>query len=113
MNLRLHGFVLEINEENLGGNDIVSADTCSNIWNVLRLYGKYEEALVEHRKALAILRETLGEYHEYTATCYESIGIVFLSKARYDDALIGCGKVLSIRLRFVAGRSYRNSHILL
>jgi tetratricopeptide (TPR) repeat protein len=39
--------------------------------------------------------------HEYTATCYESIGNVFLCKSRYDDALIGYGKALSIRLRLL------------
>ena len=41
----------------------------------------------------------LGEEHKSTLTLYDGIGKVLLGQERFDDALIGMGKALSIRLK--------------
>ena len=60
---------------------------------------QYEEALVNLRKALEIFREIHGENDRRTCDCYEAIGNVLGQQGRYDDALIGYGKALAIRMK--------------
>jgi len=44
-------------------------------------------------------KEINGDNHASTCDCYDAIGIVMFSQGRYDDALIGYGKALAIRMK--------------
>ena len=83
-------------------NHELTAGVYHEMGTALCVANDHEEALVEQRQALEIYGEVLGEDHESTANCYESIGSVFLkSGGQPDDALIRYVKALAIRLRLL------------
>ena len=48
---------------------------------------------------MVIFREIRGENHIQTCGCFEAIGTVLADQGRYDDAFIGYGKALAIRIK--------------
>ena len=65
------------------------------------------------RKALEICREIHGENHFQTCDCYEAIGNVLSDQGRYEDAFIGYGKALAIRLNLFGEHHQKNCKQLL
>ena len=59
------------------------ADSYRNIGNVYYSQGKYEEALVQYQKALAIDLAVHGQDHLDVAKSYNNIGIVYRNQGKY------------------------------
>ncbi|MDL2329108.1 tetratricopeptide repeat protein [Desulfosarcina sp. OttesenSCG-928-A07] len=60
-------------------------------------HGRYDTALEEYEKVLAIRKKNLGPDHPDTATAYNNIAFVYSSKGEYGNALKGFEKALAIR----------------
>ena len=83
---------LSIYQELLGETGVFTACTLNDIGLALGSTGLFDDALIEHRKVLAMIRELYGEDHKNTSNCYEFIGGIFLDRGQPDNTLIGYGK---------------------
>jgi len=75
------------------------ATACNNLGGAMYEQGRYDEALENLRKALAIYELTLPEDHPSTAASYNNIGLVYDAQGAYDEALECLRKALAIRER--------------
>ena len=57
------------------------------IGNVLERMGKYEEALVEHQKALAVFLAVHGQEHLDVAASYQNIAAMRLMQRQQSQAI--------------------------
>ena len=62
------------------------ADSYNHIGNVYESQGKYEEALVQYQKALAIDLAVHGQDHPSVADSYNNIGVVYGSQGNTSAA---------------------------
>ena len=77
-----------------------------NIGIVLKVMGKYEEALVQHQKSLAIKIRVFGSDHLDVAASYNNIGTVYESLGKYEEALEMHSKSLDIKTRILDGDNH-------
>jgi CHAT domain-containing protein/Flp pilus assembly protein TadD len=89
----------------LGEEHPHTADSYNNVAGNLNAQGKYAEAEVGHRKALAIRRKVLGEKHPDTAQSYDNVAGNLHAQGKYAEAEAGHRKALAIR-RKVLGEEH-------
>ena len=82
-----------------------TATLYNNIAGVYQDQGNFEKALEYYGKALAIVREVLGEDHSYTADTYNNIAMVYVERGDYKKAQEYYKKALLI-LKKVPGESH-------
>ena len=63
------------------------ATSFNNIGLVYAGKGEFENALVQHQKALEIRTRVFGSDHPDVAASYNNIGSVYDSQGKYDEAL--------------------------
>ena len=61
--------------------------------------GDYENALVQHQKALQEFQAFHGQEHPSVADSYDHIGIVYMQQEKYEEALVQFRRALEIRIR--------------
>ena len=65
---------------------------------VLDRMGKYEDALVEHHKALEVFLAVFGSEHPLVAASHVNMGTVYDSQGRYEEALVQYQQALAVFL---------------
>ena len=84
----------------VGGQDSPDvAMSLMNVGTVLQTMGKYEEALVQHKKSLDIKIRVVGGDHPDVAALFYNIGNVYREKGDLENALVQYQKALEIRTR--------------
>jgi hypothetical protein len=78
----------------LGTDHPSAATSYNNIGSVYYEKGDYENAFVEHRKALEIRLKMLGPDHPSTAESYKNIVGVYYAKGDYKNAFVEYCKAL-------------------
>jgi tetratricopeptide (TPR) repeat protein len=81
----------------LGKDHPGMAISYNNIALILKKKGKYNGALEQYEKALAIVESVHGTDHPTTATIYNNIGLVLTEKGDYDGALLQYEKLVAVR----------------
>ena len=73
----------------------------SSFNNIGVVYEKkdFENALVQHQKALEIRTRVFGSDHPNVAASYNNIGVVYEKKGDLENALVQHQKALKIRTR--------------
>ena len=97
--LRMHEVALDSSVIRFGARHVIVAMCHSNIGNVYRSQGNFDEALVEHQKSLKIKIRALGCKHQEVATSYNNIGNVYAGQGNYQKALLQYQKSLEIYIR--------------
>jgi tetratricopeptide (TPR) repeat protein/predicted Ser/Thr protein kinase len=82
--------------ERLGGRETLLASLLYNSAVLLRQEGKYEDALAQHRRALAIQERVLGPEHLDVATSLSNLSIVLVHQGKYEEALAQVQHALAI-----------------
>ena len=75
------------------------ANSRQGIGNVLESMGKYEEALVEHQKALEVFLAVVGQEHSDVASCYQNIAATYQRQGNEAKATEMCTKAYRIFLK--------------
>ena len=71
----------------VSGSHEASAACHNDIGKVLIRQGKYDDALREHRRALSMYRNLLGENHVLVALFHSMIGVALCHKSQCDLAM--------------------------
>ncbi len=74
-----------------------TALSCTNIGVLLHAKGKYDDALVFFRHALAVNKLALDDDNPESANIHEHIGNALCAKGMYDDVLVAHRKALEKR----------------
>ena len=69
------------------------------VGNMMGSKHEYDEALVELRITLQMLKDVLGDDYCQTSIIFNNIGNIIQLKGKPDDALIGYGKALAIHTK--------------
>jgi len=90
---------LEILNKEVSSNKVLAniAILLSAIGEVLGKKAHYEEALENHKQALAIRKRVYGKEHPDVAQSYHNIGVIFRFQAKYEQAMEHLYKSLAIR----------------
>ncbi len=83
--------------ERLGGRETLLASLLYNSAVLLREEGKYEDALAQQQRALAIQEGVLGPAHLDVATSLSNLGIILVHQGKYEQALAQVQRALAIQ----------------
>ena len=70
----------------LGEEDVDTLDSLGLLATVLSDQGKYEEAEVMHRQALALTEKVVGKEHPSTLTSMNNLAGVLIRQGKYKEA---------------------------
>ena len=87
------------------------ANAYMNIGVIYMAQGIYEEALVEHQKALEVLLAVHGQEHLHVAAQYGNMGNVYSGQGQYERALEYHQKSLDMIIR-VVGHDQKCGHVV-
>lgn len=73
--------------ERLGGDDTLSAWLMNNHGNLLHAEGKYQEALAQQQRALALRQRLFGPAHSEVAMSLNNLGATYSALGRYREAM--------------------------
>lgn len=73
--------------ERLGGDDALSAWLLNNHGNLLHAEGKYQEALEQQKRALALRQRLFGAAHSEVAMSLNNLGATYSALGRYAEAI--------------------------
>jgi tetratricopeptide (TPR) repeat protein len=91
----------ELAVELAAGDARREATAATALANVLQRQGKYDEAEVEHRRALALRESTLGLDHLDVAITRNNLANVLQRQGRYDEAEVEHRRALALRERIL------------
>jgi tetratricopeptide (TPR) repeat protein len=83
--------------ERMGGDEENESLLANNLGKLLQDEGKFDEALAQHRRALAIREKLLGPEHPYVAKSLNNIANALYGQGKYDEALAQHRRALAIR----------------
>jgi tetratricopeptide (TPR) repeat protein len=87
---------LAIQEQALGPDDLVTAESVNNLAVLYMNQGRYEESEPLYRRALKIREERLGDSHREVATTLGNLAILLRQTGAYDEAERSCLRALKI-----------------
>ena len=79
------------------GDPVVEASTRSNVADVLRALGKYEEAEAENRRALMLAENALGPEHLDVARSHNNLAMVLEEQGKYEESAAEHLRALALR----------------
>jgi eukaryotic-like serine/threonine-protein kinase len=91
--------------ERSGSDDRLLAHVLNNRANILADQGKFDEALADYRRSLAIREKVLAKQHPDTAMSHNNIGTVLVNKGQHEEALVEFQIALAMREQ-VLGREH-------
>ena len=99
--LRLYTEALNLNKQASNKSNLNIASNYNDIGEIYRKKRQYEDALLQHKKALEVLGEKpTGQYLAKQAVCYNSMGIVYQDMKEYQKALQYYMDAFEIRKEF-------------
>jgi tetratricopeptide (TPR) repeat protein len=94
--------VIELDKENLGADHPDTLNSVSDdLAGVLKNRGKYEEAEMMHRQALAQIEKTLGHEHPETLASMNNLAGVLKSQDKYEGAEMMYREILGLRRKIL------------